>query len=275
MRCLVLLSCLLATLLPARAGLKIVTKFTVEGHETVSTQYMQGRNMRSEGSELARVATRRTATIFNFDHRSQYVLDLNAKEYIESLGPDFLSTLAMWIRRSPRARDSGKTVDVYYETVDTGERRQKFGHMARHLVTRERRVAQPGACSGNSEVETDGWYITLSWHATSYEAYLQAVDGYPCRDKTVAHGVKITKGFPVVETVTEKSPGPAGSTAHLWSTTREIVNLSQEPLDRNLFEPPHDFKHVDSLPGDRGMSWTERLDFEWRQLEQSVESWFD
>src|SRR5437667_5814588 len=105
MRCPLLVLCLASSIVPARADLKILTKFTVEGRESISTQYVQGRNRRWEGSEIAGVLNHRTASIFNFDRKSQYVVDLEAKEYIESRGPDFLSTLAMWIRRPPRVRD--------------------------------------------------------------------------------------------------------------------------------------------------------------------------
>lgn len=181
----------------------------------------------------------------------------------------------MWIRRPPRVRDSGKIVNLYVETVDTGERRHVFGHTAQHLLTRERRVAQAGACSGNSEVDTDGWYITLQRPTPHHEAFLLAFGGDPCRDKIVVHGAKVAKGFAVLETVTDRPPAPAGSLPHLWSRTREVIDFSEEPLNRNVFEPPQDFKRVDSLPGDPRMSWTERLGFEWQQLEQSVDSWFD
>lgn len=115
----------------------------------------------------------------------------------------------MWIRRPHRFRDSGKTVNVYLDTVDTGERREEFGHTARHLITRERRIAQAGACSGNSGVDKDGWYI--SQPTVSYEASLQAIDAHPCRDRIVVHGTKIRKGFLVLETTTEKSPGQSAS----------------------------------------------------------------
>ncbi len=275
MRWLLFLLCLVSFLLPARADQKTVTKLTIEGRESISTHYVQGRNMRWEGSQASDALGHRKATIFNFDRRSQYVLDVEAKEYVESRGPDFLSTLAMWIRRPPRVRDSGKIVDLHVETVDTGERRQIFGHTARHLLTRERHVAQAGACSGNSEVDTDGWYVSLQRGTPRYEASLEALDGHPCGDKIVVHGTKVAKGFPILETSTDKFAASAGSPAPLWSTTREVIEVSEEPLDQKLFEPPRDFKRVDSLPGGPRMSWTERLDFEWNQLEHSLGSWFD
>jgi hypothetical protein len=274
-RRLLLLFCLAACATPVHAGLKTVTRLTFDQHASISTQYVQGRNIRWEESAEFGAGHHSIATIWNADHRSQYSLDLTAKEYVDSQRPDFLLTLATWIRHPPHFRDSGKTVNVYLETVNTGEQREIFGHTARHLITRERRIAEVGACSGNSEVDKDGWYITLSGPTVSYEASLQYIDVHPCRDRVVMHGTKLRKGFLVLETTTEKSPGQFGSSPELWSTSREVIELSEQPLDNNLFQPPRDFKRVDHLPGDRPMSWRERLGFEWQQLEQSVYSWFE
>jgi hypothetical protein len=271
MRRLLLLLCLAACATPVHADLKAITKSVIDRHVSISTQYVQGHNIRWEDSAESGAAHHSRATIWNVDHRSQYSLDLTAKEYVDSQGPDFLLTLATWIRRSPQFRDSGKTVNVYLETVDTGERREMFGHTARHLITRERRVAEAGACSGSSEIEKDGWYITFSQPTVSYEASFQLVDTHLCWDRIVIHGTKVRKGFAVLETTTEKS----AESSPEWSRTSEVIELSEKPLDKNLFKPPKNFKRVDHLPGDHPMSWRERLGFEWQQLEQAVDSWFD
>src|SRR5579872_1896898 len=142
-----------AVALPARADFKIVSKTTVDGRTSVTTQYRQGQSFRWENRRV----NRNVGTIFHGG--SYYLLDLQAKRYVESSRIDPVLTLATWLRRPPRVRDSGKTVNVYLETVDTGERRQMFGYTARHLITRERQVAEQGACFGGSETEKDGWYI--------------------------------------------------------------------------------------------------------------------
>ena len=61
--------------------------------------------------------------------------------------------------------DSGGTLKIWIENIDTGERKEIFGHTARHIITREKRIAGPGACSKPSLSETDGWYIDGSVYA--------------------------------------------------------------------------------------------------------------
>ncbi|MDQ2711247.1 MAG: hypothetical protein M3Y24_03245 [Acidobacteriota bacterium] len=57
--------------------------------------------------------------------------------------------------------------------------------------------------------------------------------------------------------------------------TREVLELSNDPLDKSLFEIPSGFKKVDALPGSPAMSWSQQLAMEWAQLERAFESWFD
>ncbi len=262
--------------LPVSADVRLVTKLSVNGQEGLSTEYLQGRNVRWESVSDAGAGHRPTVTILNLDRKVQYVLDVRAKQYVESAGYDLLLTLAMWIRRSPRVRESGKTVDIYVENIDTGERRETFGHTARHLISRERHVPQPGACSqDDSEIDKDGWYIEWPHGTARHEARLEADGGHPCRDKVVWHGTQIKSGFPLLETTINGAASSTGLPAQPWSIRREVIEFSEDPLDQNLFRPPHDFRRVSALPGEPSMSWTQHFDFERRELEQSFESWFD
>ncbi|MBV9300742.1 MAG: hypothetical protein JOY62_09210 [Acidobacteriaceae bacterium] len=281
---------LFLTAVRARADLKTVTKLTFGGYESTLTQYVQGSNSRLEVPRDFGASRHAIATIYSAESKSQYVVDLETKEYVKNSGFDPLLALAMWIRRPPRGRESGKTVDVYVDTIDTGERREIFGYTARHILSRERRVAGAGACSGNSELDEDGWYISLRSELPKYRTALRAyagrvgqrtspmlvVDlaggGAPCTDKIVMHGTKVNEGFPVL---LRTSNARAGSRPDAWITSREVTELSEEPLDKNLFAPPKDFKRVESLPANPSMSWTERLNFEWRQVEEAFESWFE
>lgn len=160
----------------AVADVKTVTKYLINGHESISTEYVQGGNRRWEENQGDNELRRERAEIWNVSKRHRFVLDFHAREYVESDGPDFLATLAMWIQRSPRIHDSSKMVNVYLETISR--------------------------------------------------------------------------------------------------VRREVIELSEAPLDRALFEPPENFKRVDYLPGDRAIGWVEHLNIEWEQLEQAFESWF-
>ena len=53
-------------------------------------------------------------------------------------------------------KKSGKTRHCHIETIDTGERREMFGYIARHVVTRSRQTRDSEFLS---EFQMDGWYI--------------------------------------------------------------------------------------------------------------------
>jgi hypothetical protein len=98
-----------------------VVKYTIAGKESVSANYTQGRNVRSESGTGIR--------IFIADTQTTLILDPARKQYMELKGrPALLFTLAQWIARP---RESGKTVHIYYETNDgwyidlPGERRTR------------------------------------------------------------------------------------------------------------------------------------------------------
>ncbi|MDQ2711248.1 MAG: hypothetical protein M3Y24_03250 [Acidobacteriota bacterium] len=179
MRALCIAAMLVGPFTALRADTHSVIKTTVAGHETVFTQYMQGMNMRTE--DLSDDVARRRVTIYNFERKARYALDLESREYVEwhAQSPDLILCLAQRIARPPRIRESGKVVNIYYETIDTGEQKQFFGRTAKHLLMRERHVAEPGACEHTYQTEKDGWYIPRakpgttkgSYHLVSYRSF--------------------------------------------------------------------------------------------------------
>lgn len=229
--------------------------------KAIVRQYRQGKNFRTETLEPSGHTP--AVTIFNFDERAMYRVDPKAKQVVEMQRPDVLATFAAWITRRPPVRQSGKTVNIYYETIDTGERRQQFGFTARHLLLRERHIAETGACSPFFEIESDGWYLTLPDAQQPLRSAYRLAGPVLCRDTVVTHGHAFFPGFPVQETVTMKSSNPAYS----LSRSTEVLEFSTQPLDKSLFEIPEDFKVVD-------MSWSEHLESDWNQLEQAAASWF-
>jgi hypothetical protein len=259
---------LLVTLLslPLAADTHEVIKTTVAGRETIYAQYIQGKNLRIEN--LSQDGQQRPVTIQNSDQQMMYQLDLQSREYAEwrPEGTDLILLLAQWIARPPRTRESGKTVNIYYETIDTGERNEFFGRTAKHLLVRERYVAEPGACEYSHQIEKDGWYIPRAEPGTakvsySIVSYLAFVGANTCHDTVVKHGDPSPPGVPVLETD--------------GRVTREILELSNDPLDKSLFGVPSGFKKVDALPGYRPMSWSQRLEMEWAQLERAFGSWLE
>lgn len=254
---------LVVVVAPVCADLREVTKVTIAGHETVYAQYVQGKNRRTE--DLGQDHSPRLATIWNPERKTRYELDLRSQEYVEHHpgSADWIFSLAMWIARAPRLHESGKTVNIYYEAIDTGERREFFGHTAKHLLVSERHVAQPGACEPTYQIQKDGWYIPPAEAGARGSYHLSAYAGFAgrCLDTIVKHGVSSPPGIPVLERDGE--------------VTREILALSNDPLDKSLFEIPSGFRKVDALPGRPAVTSSDRLALEWRLLEQAVESWFE
>src|SRR5262249_10202168 len=93
------------------------------------------------------------------------LLDMQAREYVTYDTDSQGSALGM---KNRTLTPSGGVLRIWIDVADTGERQEMFGHMARHIITREKRVATAGACARSSESETDGWYIEESslpeWH---------------------------------------------------------------------------------------------------------------
>jgi hypothetical protein len=189
------------------------------------------------------------------------VLDLNAHEYI-SYEMDPRAT-SVGLNRRPMV-DSGGTLKIFIENIDTGERKEVFGHMARHIISREKRIAGPGACSKPSVTETDGWYIDGSvmpeWRQQKKTGFgvvvateVSAGSNDKCAnkmDKIEVHRTGVDTGFPVKINTTLHSEvtQPDGTTRPLTSTWgSEVMELKEGPLELTLFDVPPDFRRVEAL----------------------------
>ena len=151
---------------PSVDGVKIVTKQITAGFTDTRTEYLAPDRLRNEWqSQMRDGSGSPMATIIQRGERDRvFMLDLTAHEYITYETDPRGSTVAV---KRPMV-DSGGTLKIWIESTDTGDRKEIFGHTARHIITREQRVAGPGACSKPSLSETDGWYIDGSvlpeWH---------------------------------------------------------------------------------------------------------------
>jgi hypothetical protein len=181
--------------------------------------------------------------IWNEPCKCAYELDPKRREYKKYINRDLTSYVAHLIAR-PHAHKSGKTVDIYYEAIDTGQRRQILGQTARYLRVTERTVAQPGACIYSSSRDDSGWYIPRkNWKPITTwdlgekcrEHAYTAESSYTCEDKVVKHGA---------------------------------------PLDDSLFEPPANYEKVDYWTGQEPATWRQILSWKWNELEDAISTWF-
>jgi hypothetical protein len=239
--------------------LKITTRYTSIGSEFTNTTYYSGENSRSEmqlssgnvkGHHRALIRKR------GADGIQVYDLDLDTHEYV-SYRTNLLGVVPG--AKSIAVKPSGKTYVITTDVVDTGERKEMFGHIARRLITREKRIGGPENCyGGNTESEIDGWYIDrdvlpLSMRPKSgVYTHLVLFSRKPgsehCSDKIEAHRTGPRTGFPLKETTTWLGEdAPSDSTPKAYSSTREVVEFSEAPLPQALFEVPPDFKKVKEI----------------------------
>jgi hypothetical protein len=263
--------------------LKITTRYTSGARSTASSEYFSGAWSRREmqpvsanvnGHHRAIITQRRPDKVQVFD------LDLDAREYVayETTLP---GTSLRAMPRSQQLQPSGTTVQILSDSVDTGETREMFGHMARHIVTKVREVAGPGACASNAESETDGWYI-------DYEAFPQRRrpqnNGFAhaitsacasAYDRYEFHHSGLTPGYPLATTTTSRHRQklPDGTTKEFaWSSTVEVVEFSQAPLDPALFQVPPGFRQVRRLAGQRPQSPAQVV---WQWFKDTWDDFFD
>jgi hypothetical protein len=248
-------------------GVKIVTRQVTGGFIDTRTEYLAEGRLRNEWQSQMRDGTGppMATIILRGDHDRVFVLDLTAREYITYETGSRATTVG--IKPKPTV-NSGGTLQIWIENIDTGERKDLFGHVARHIITREKRVAGPGACSKPSMSETDGWYIDGSvmpeWRQQKNSTFgvvvaaeVSAGSNDKCfdkMDKIEVHRTGVETGFPVKITTTLRSEvtQPDGRSRMLDSTWgSEVVELKEGPLELTLFDVPPDFRKVQSL-----RSWT-------------------
>jgi hypothetical protein len=260
---LILLISLNAFMLPETSvlGVKIVTRQVTGGFSDTRTEYLTANRLRSEWQTHAgdRIGHPMASIIQRAGTNHVFLLDLQAHEYV-AYETDAQGTM-LGAKNRPVA-NSGGTLQIWITSTDTGERAQLFGHMARHIVTTEKRLASPGACSHNSESQTDGWYIDDSmmpdWHRPKtaggvvVASVFAASSGSLCLDRVDKIEVQrngVQQGFPLktTTTMTSEVPTPDGTRMVASNWGSEVTEFKEGPLDPSLFEVPPDFRKVDAL----------------------------
>ena len=257
--------CLLPSLVSAGQteshDLKITIRHTSGSSEFTNTTYYSGENSRFEMQTFSgNVKGHRRAIIRRkgIENIQVYDLDLDAHEYV-SYQTDLrgITPGAKPIAMTP----SGKTYVINTDVVDTGERKVMFGHLARHLITKEKRIGGPENCyGGNAEREIDGWYIDYDALPLSQRpkagvsahlvAHTGSIGSSHCFDKIEAHHTGPPKGFPLRETTTSTGGTTlpeSNGTSQSFSSTTEVIEFMEAPLDPALFEVPPDFKKVKEI----------------------------
>lgn len=282
---------LLALISAASAGdLKVVSVARFQDGKTyATTRYSQGERMRVEWRDqttwrpgLVTYGPPR-ATIYQCDALQAIDLNLKTHEYTTLELNDDCQTNSRPIASTPTG-----TLNVYIESVDTGERREILGRTARHIITHQRQVGDSQSCWHLGEMEQDGWYIDMPPSTVEQKLRRHAADEYAnvtmtganCRDKIEIHRTGVEKpGFPVkfVQTVRFSHQEPDGKWELNDSTSRwesEITEISEAPLDAALFNLPAGFTKVAKLDARPEMPFTVAVGYWWDRTMSKVRSWF-
>ena len=227
---------------PPASDLKITYKSTMGGQVMESTTMIKGARERSEmmiggGMDMVSITQcdlKRTLQINN--RVRKYVITPMETETggVNQTAPSNVGTPAQESRK-------GGVVTYTTTATDTGERKQMYGFTARRVKTSLKIESSPDACSPvNQRIETDGWYIDFS---VNFDCDLErARSASPtvaprggCRDRVVfkRQGTART-GYALSETTTMY--GPDGAVT--FTSNKEVVELSREPLDPALFDIP-------------------------------------
>lgn len=232
---------------PQRTDLKITYRTTMMGQSREDTTMLKGSRERSEmkmgyGMDIINITQcdlKRTIQIS--DSARKYVITpMDAGDSTP------VNTTAGVGRNEPSRR--GGVVTYTTSAVDTGERKEMFGFQARHVKTSLSIESSPDACNPvRQKMETDGWYIDFSFGLNCEVNHApMAMGPMPrggCRDtvRFNRQGAART-GYALQETTT--SYGPDGSVA--FTSTKEVIELSREPLDAALFDIPAGYTEASS-----------------------------
>ena len=107
----------------------------------------------------------RLAAITRCDLGQLFELNLDAAEYVSAQYPPKPLTQeeieARGLNKVDMSQSRKPTLRIETTTVDTGERKEFFGHIARHVIITRKQIPLEGSHSEPQETVTDGWYIDL------------------------------------------------------------------------------------------------------------------
>ena len=224
---------------PPANDLKIKYRMTTAGQPMETTTMLKGARERSEtkmayGMDIFSITQcdlKRTIQVSD-KARKYVVTPMETADSTGNSGADATATA------EPSRRGGVLTYNT--TAVDTGERKDMFGFKARHVKTTMAIESSPDACSPvKQRVETDGWYIDLTFGLNCETGGSQMMRRPPaaggCRDRVRVNRQGAARtGYPLIETTTMY--GPNGEVT--FTTTKEVIELSREPLDAALFDVP-------------------------------------
>ncbi len=231
------------------ADWKVVTRI----RDNTVKEYFKGALMRTDSSPVS-------TQVIDFDHRSQVNWRSDLRQYV----------IVEWPLQVPHDDSMpGPLITIERNTTDTGERKQFFGHTARHLVSHVARSDGP-------ETVIDGWYVDPpglpKWKRGSggtIAILTTSVGGKPALPRIeVKQTGPAPEGLAVWQKTTSTLALPGGS-RRIDDTVSEVTELVEGTLPDKLFQTPEGYQRVASLPNLRHSqppTWGELIQAHWRMI---------
>jgi hypothetical protein len=237
---------------PFGGDFKVTIKTTISGQTREGTTMIKGQRERDEtvmatggGMNISQVSItqcdlKRTIQV-NDTSRKYMITPMESEDGGGAGGNAGPATAG-----SPSRR--GGLVTITSNTTDTGERKEMFGFSARHLRRTAMMESSPDACQQTRmKIETDGWYINLEYGlncgGSERPPQMGRTTPQGCRDRYQFRRTGPSNlGFPLIETTTMY--GEDGRA--MFTSAREVVELSRQPLDAALFDVPAGYTEASS-----------------------------
>ncbi|MCM3906240.1 MAG: hypothetical protein ND866_31520 [Pyrinomonadaceae bacterium] len=223
-----------------KPDLKIKYKMSTSGQTMESVTMLKGPRERSESN----TGYMNMVSITQCDLKRTIQLSESARKYV--ITPmetsDSSGSAPSTAMPSGPAEPSRRGGIVTYTTtsIDTGERKEMFGFTASHIKSSTVTESSTDACNPMKQrIERDGWYIDFSFgldcnQGDSYSANYPVPPG-GCKDRVQFKQIGSARtGYPLIETTTMY--GADGKVT--FTSTKEVVELSRDPLDAALFDVP-------------------------------------
>jgi hypothetical protein len=220
------------------------------------------------------------AGITRCDLGQMFELNLEAREYTSAPYPPKPYTDEQMAAKKLTLPDfsssAPRTIRIETTTVDTGERKDFFGHAARHVIRTGKTIPLEGSHSEPQETIVDGWYIDVHPEISCERripngklghgySFLQSGNQRPETPEFVDIGAPET-GFAVQLVMTHTgSYRLADGTRKQFETTNEmlVTEFREGTLDPKLFEIPEGFTLVDHIARNprmaRSSTWLEEF----------------
>jgi hypothetical protein len=188
--------------------------------------------------------------------------------------------LSLGRRSNPPSAPSSLVVET--TTVDTGERRTTFGHIARRVLTTRRDIPSERS-EPASETVIDGWYIDLETRPTCEQSasgrgravltgHVTSADARSRAPRVMFREIgRPEEGFAIETRTTWRVTGlESGNRPSSIVTHKVVTQLSREALPASLFEVPTGFRSLDGKFDTLAARWGRTAEI----VRSVVASWF-